>query len=140
MVPHSGLLIGNILSGENKKIYGIGTSKQFLGEEVSPSDVIRSLIKEFNEKHKYDVKVKDSDIILDFAYAKLGYAVVSDIDKKGMREFAQYESLLVDPVYSGRAAGGMLDLLERKKIPENANVLFLHTGGAPAIFTDLFKF
>jgi D-cysteine desulfhydrase len=46
---------------------------------------------------------------------------------------------LVDPVYTGRALGGMIDLIEKKIISKEENVLFWHTGGSPAIFSSKYK-
>ena len=47
---------------------------------------------------------------------------------------AQTEGLLVDPVYTGRAAAGLIDLCRRGVIGRDESVLFWHTGGAPALF------
>jgi len=50
--------------------------------------------------------------------------------------FAKYEGLLLDPVYTGRAAAGMIDLIRKGAFRKNETVLFLHTGGQPALFAD----
>ncbi|MFA9407003.1 MAG: D-cysteine desulfhydrase family protein, partial [Anaerolineales bacterium] len=42
--------------------------------------------------------------------------------------------ILLDPVYTGRAAGGMIDLIKQGKIPPDERILFWHTGGTPALF------
>jgi D-cysteine desulfhydrase len=44
------------------------------------------------------------------------------------------EGLLLDPVYTGKAFAGLLDLLEQEKLGQSEPVIFLHTGGAPALF------
>ena len=137
---HSGLIIGNILNERKKKIYGISTSKQFMGEEYSPFNFVNNLVQEFNKMTNYNLELKKEDFILDLRFSESGYAVISNEDKKGILEFARNEGILVDPVYTGRAAGGMIEILRLKEIPEKSNVLFLHTGGGPAIFTDLMKF
>ena len=48
--------------------------------------------------------------------------------------FARMEGILLDPVYTGRAAAGMLDLIRQGVITADQKVLFWHTGGTPAIF------
>jgi len=50
--------------------------------------------------------------------------------------FAKHEGLLLDPVYTGRAAAGMIDLIRKKFFKKDETVLFLHTGGQPALFAD----
>ena len=51
-----------------------------------------------------------------------------------INELALNEGILLDPVYTGRAFYGMLDCLKKKKIKQNSNILFWHTGGLPALF------
>ena len=53
--------------------------------------------------------------------------------------FARHEGILLDPVYTGRAAGGMIDLIKNGFFKTNENVLFWHTGGSPAIFAENYK-
>ena len=67
------------------------------------------------------------------------YEKMSENEKKAITLFAQKEAIIVDPVYTGRAAGAMLYMLENNEIPKNSNVLFLHTGGTPLIFSDIFS-
>ena len=48
--------------------------------------------------------------------------------------FAQEEGILLDPVYSGKAAAGMIDLIKTGKLPAGETIVFLHTGGAVGLF------
>jgi len=50
--------------------------------------------------------------------------------------YAKYEGLLLDPVYTARAAAGMIDLIRKGFFETTETVLFLHTGGQPALFAD----
>ncbi len=50
--------------------------------------------------------------------------------------FAKYEGLLLDPVYTGRAAAGMIDLIRQGFFGSEESVLFWHTGGTPALFAE----
>jgi 1-aminocyclopropane-1-carboxylate deaminase/D-cysteine desulfhydrase-like pyridoxal-dependent ACC family enzyme len=47
---------------------------------------------------------------------------------------ARAEGILLDPVYTGKAFGGMLDLIEKGELGSNEPIIFLHTGGLPALF------
>jgi len=47
---------------------------------------------------------------------------------------ARTEGILADPVYSGKALDGMLDLIRQGYFKETDKILFIHTGGAPALF------
>jgi 1-aminocyclopropane-1-carboxylate deaminase/D-cysteine desulfhydrase-like pyridoxal-dependent ACC family enzyme len=50
--------------------------------------------------------------------------------------FARTEGLLLDPVYTGRAAAGMIDLIRQGYFKPDETILFWHTGGTPALFSD----
>jgi len=69
-------------------------------------------------------------------YCKAGYGVLTDLEREAIRLFATHEGLLLDPVYTGRAAAGMIDLIRKKFFKKDETVLFLHTGGQPALFAD----
>ena len=51
-----------------------------------------------------------------------------------MRLFASHEGVLLDPVYTGKAAAGLIDLVRSGEIARDERVLFVHTGGAPALY------
>jgi len=81
------------------------------------------------------------DVLVNAGYLGGGYGVVGDLEREAIRLMAQAEGILLDPVYTGRAFGGMVDLLRSSAdtfiSPDRfgpANVLFWHTGGQPALF------
>jgi len=55
-------------------------------------------------------------------------------ERETIRLLAKLEGILVDPVYTGKAFGGMLDLIRKGAIGKDERVLFWHTGGQPALF------
>ncbi len=63
-----------------------------------------------------------------------GYAVMGEPEREAIRLCAQTEGLLVDPVYTGRAMAGLIDLIRAGEFRPGQNVLFWHTGGTPALF------
>jgi D-cysteine desulfhydrase len=81
------------------------------------------------------------EILVDDSYLGAGYGVVGDLEREAIRLLARTEGILLDPVYTGRAFGGLVDLLRTRPdtfaAPNGAgpaNVLFWHTGGQPALF------
>jgi 1-aminocyclopropane-1-carboxylate deaminase/D-cysteine desulfhydrase-like pyridoxal-dependent ACC family enzyme len=62
-----------------------------------------------------------------------GYAVVGDRERDAIRTVARIEGLLLDPVYTGRAMGGMIDLIRTGALDRSQRVLFWHTGGTAAL-------
>jgi 1-aminocyclopropane-1-carboxylate deaminase/D-cysteine desulfhydrase-like pyridoxal-dependent ACC family enzyme len=47
---------------------------------------------------------------------------------------ARTEGILLDPVYSGKAFVGLLDLLRQGRFADDEQIIFLHTGGSPALW------
>jgi D-cysteine desulfhydrase family pyridoxal phosphate-dependent enzyme len=62
-----------------------------------------------------------------------GYAVVGDLERDAIRTVARTEGLLLDPVYTGRAMGGLIDLIHRGEFKRTESILFWHTGGTAAL-------
>lgn len=63
-----------------------------------------------------------------------GYGVVGETEREGIQLLAQQEGLLMDPVYTGRAMGALIDLTRWGAFTRGQSVLFWHTGGMPALF------
>ena len=60
---------------------------------------------------------------------------MSDLDREAIRITAKYEGILLDPVYTGRAMGALIDMIRNKYFCKNDKILFWHTGGTPALFS-----
>ncbi|MGD2164471.1 MAG: D-cysteine desulfhydrase family protein [Anaerolineae bacterium] len=63
-----------------------------------------------------------------------GYGVVGDLERQAIHTVATAEGLLLDPVYTGRAFGGLLDLIQHGAFERDETVLFWHTGGTGGLF------
>lgn len=72
-------------------------------------------------------------VVLD-AYLGPGYAVETPEAIEAIRLAARTEGLYLDPVYTGKAMAGLIDLIRRGEIGSQETVVFLHTGGAPGLF------
>lgn len=66
-------------------------------------------------------------------YLGEGYAMVSELEREAIQMVAQLEGVLLDPVYTGRAMGGLIDLIRWGAFTRGQSVLFWHTGGAAAL-------
>ncbi len=67
-------------------------------------------------------------------YVGEGYSLPTEGMVEAVRLFARLEGILLDPVYTGKTAAGLIDLVRKGHFKEGENVLFLHTGGAPALY------
>ncbi len=81
-----------------------------------------------------DLKVNRNEIRVDDAYIGAGYGLPSPAGLEAIRLVAQTEGIFLDPVYTGKAMAGLIDLIRSGEINHRQRVLFLHTGGAPSLF------
>jgi len=85
--------------------------------------------------------VKDSDIIVNDGYFGEGYGRPTDAGIAAIRTVGENEGVILDPVYTGKCMSAMLDLVKSGKLESPRDLVFLHTGGAPAIhpYADFFR-
>ena len=63
-----------------------------------------------------------------------GYGIPTPGTIEAIELFAQLEGILLDPVYSAKGAAGLIDLIRKGQFREGERIVFLHTGGAAALF------
>jgi D-cysteine desulfhydrase len=75
------------------------------------------------------------DSILCFGeYVGPGYSIPTSAMAEAVRLLARTEGVLLDPVYTGKAMAGLIDLSRKGFFHKNENILFVHTGGSPALY------
>lgn len=132
---HAGLTLGKRVFGYRGEVLGISIdeSEAWLKTRVSALATAASeLLGERIEFSPVDVMATD-------AYCQAGYGVLTGAEREAVRLFARYEGLLLDPVYTGRAAAGLIDLIRKGFFKKGESVLFWHTGGQPALFADKYS-
>ena len=78
--------------------------------------------------------VKRENVIANTDYVGGGYGVPTDGMVEAVAMFASTEAILLDPVYSGKGAAGLIDLIRKGFFKKDENIVFLHTGGAQGLF------
>ncbi|HEX9332812.1 MAG TPA: D-cysteine desulfhydrase family protein [Anaerolineales bacterium] len=129
---HAGLVLGQRVFGYNGKVLGISIdeSEEWLKTHVS------KLASDASEKMGERIEFTPTDVSANADYCAAGYGVLTDAEREAIQLFAKYEGLLLDPVYTGRAAAGMIDLIRKGFFRTDETILFWHTGGQPALFAD----
>lgn len=131
----AGLAAGAHALGWNIPILGISIDE--------PGDRLRSSVASLATQTAGHIghphQFAPSEILVDDGYLSGGYGVVGDLERDAIDLMARTEGILLDPVYTGRAFGGLLDILRRAldTLPARGprpRLLFWHTGGAPALF------
>jgi L-cysteate sulfo-lyase len=75
-----------------------------------------------------------SQIDVNDDYLGEGYGMMGEPEREAIQLTAQMEGILLDPVYTGRAMAGLIDLIRWGAFTRQQTVLFWHTGGSPALF------
>lgn len=126
----AGLVVGARALGFHGRVLGISVDK--------PKDHLASHVAGLaTETAAYlgqSLTFAPADIEVDDAYLGGGYAVVGEPEREAIRLFARTEGLLLDPVYTGRAAAGLIDLIRKGRFTQDETVLFWHTGGTAGLF------
>lgn len=128
----AGMILGALAWLFTGKILGIAIE----GTTAELSQIIRQLISECMDLNQLHMRVPESMINVNDAYTGMGYGVMGEPEVESIRLFAKHEGLLLDPVYTGRAAAGMIDLIRKGFFSKEDKVLFWHTGGTPALFAE----
>ena len=77
---------------------------------------------------------KEDDFSLNCDYLGSGYAMPGELEFDAIRTLARTEGILLGPVYTARAMGGLIHLIRTRFFSKGQTVLFWHTGGTPEVF------
>ena len=129
---HAGLVLGQRVFGYKGKVLGISIDEpeEWLKTHVS------ALASDASERLGERIDFDPAEVFANADYCKAGYGVLTDAESEAVRLFAKYEGLLLDPVYTGRAAAGLIDLIRKGYFKKDETILFWHTGGTPALFAE----
>ena len=103
-----------------------------------PRDELQSIILELAHQIcgllRLNLEFQADEVDVDDRYLGGGYAVMGELEREAIELFASTEGILLDPVYTGRAAAGMIDRIRKGEFELEERILFWHTGGTPALF------
>ena len=128
----AGLVLGQRLFKYPGKVLGISVDEP---QAVLQERVAR-LASDCSEKFGPRIDFTTDEVLVNADYCASGYGVLTEGERQAVRLFARTEGLLLDPVYTGRAAAGLIDLVRRGFFKKDETVLFWHTGGGPALFAE----
>ncbi len=130
----AGLVVGKKIFQQGFDLIGIGIDKGEAGDGPF-SDHVLQLAGATADRLNVDDDFCRTDIIVRNTYLGDGYGVVGDLERRAIRLTAETEGILLDPVYTGRAMGGLMDMIKKGEFSSRDTVLFWHTGGLPALFS-----
>jgi len=126
----AGLLAGARALGRPVEVVGISVS--------DPKDAFTSIVIQIAAETAralgLDPSIRKDDVIVLDEYIKDGYGVVTADVAEVIRLVFAREGIVLDPVYTGKAMAGLVDLVKRGRFSKDDKVVFWHTGGTPALF------
>ena len=130
----AGLAAGRALLGADMRIVSVAVSPKDEGYEARTADLANRALGVIGASN--DVRVSADDLQVERGYFAPGYEIPNERGNAAIRRLARTEGVLMDTVYSGKAFGGLLDHIERGLVPQGSTVVFWHTGGATALFSE----
>ena len=131
----AGLVLGAKRANFKGKVLGISVD----GTAETLRSLVAPLATETSLLLRDKIKFTPDEILVNADYTGEGYAIMGTAEKEAILLFARMEGLLLDPVYTGRAAAGMIDLIRKGFFKSSDKVLFWHTGGSPALFPNQYS-
>lgn len=126
----AGMILGARMFGFRGQILGISIDE--------PADELKqrvaSIASDSGEFLGEQTVFQADEVKVNDGFLGVGYGEMGDLERDAIDLFARYEGLLLDPVYTGRAAGGLIELIRTGFFPIDSTILFWHTGGTPALF------
>ena len=126
----SGLTLGVALSGIDAEVVGVSISRS-VPDRVAK---VRQIMAE--SCGHLDLPVPDASPTVWGDYIGRGYGMATELSQRALETVAFSEGILLDPVYTAKAFGGLMGEIEAGRVRRSDLVVFIHTGGTPALFAD----
>ncbi|MDU5453816.1 D-cysteine desulfhydrase [Pseudescherichia vulneris] len=124
---HAGLAVGLEQLMPEAELIGVTVSRK--RDEQKPKVVAlqQAIARELEVEAKADIVLWDD-------YFAPGYGTPNEEGVEAIKLLARLEGILLDPVYTGKAMAGLIDGINQNRFKDQGPILFIHTGGAPALF------
>ena len=126
---HAGLITGFHGTNSNLPVIGINVSRPKAEQE----ELVYDLVKQTAAHVGIASEIPREEILCFGDYVGPGYSLATDQMAEAVRMLARLEGILMDPVYTGKAMAGLIDLVRQGYFKREESVLFIHTGGSPAL-------
>jgi D-cysteine desulfhydrase len=127
---HAGLAVGFYGNNSNIPVTGINISRRKEAQE----NLVFDLARKTAERLGLQTALPRESIVCFDEYVGPGYSLPTDDMIAAVKLLARTEGILLDPVYTGKAMAGLIGLIKQGYFKQGDNVLFVHTGGSPALY------
>jgi D-cysteine desulfhydrase/L-cysteate sulfo-lyase len=130
----AGFVLGNLLAGRPVRIVGISSAPPGMPAAVGVPPVEDLIHGGAEALNRAPEKPTSSDTAIDYSFAGQAYGSTTPECVEAIRNAARDEGILLDPVYTGKAMAGLMEMTRRRDIGTEGAIVFWHTGGMPALF------
>lgn len=127
---HAGIVAGMTGINANIPITGVSVNRS---KEIQ-TDAVWNLAKATAERVGISNEIKRELVQVTDEYVGPGYSLPTNEMIEAVQLLAKTEGILLDPVYTGKVMAGLIGMIRSEKFKKEDNVLFLHTGGSPALY------
>jgi D-cysteine desulfhydrase len=127
---HAGLVAGFHAQSADLPVVGVSVR----AERGPQEEKIHALAQQVAELAGSRTQVARDTVAVVDDYVGPGYSLPTDDMVEAVRLFARLEGILLDPVYTGKAAAGLIGMARSGQFRSDERVVFLHTGGSPALY------
>jgi D-cysteine desulfhydrase len=127
---HAGLVTGFWGNNSNIPVIGINVSRPKGDQEK----LVYNLVQRTAKHVGLNSDVPRAAVVCYDEYVGPGYSLPTPEMAEAVRMLARLEGVLIDPVYTGKAMAGLIDLVRKGTFDPQENILFIHTGGSPALY------
>jgi D-cysteine desulfhydrase len=127
---HAGLVTGFHGNNSNIAVVGINVSRPKDDQE----ERVYALVQSTAEHVGVNSDIPREAVVCFDEYVGPGYSLPTSEMAEAVRMLARLEGVLIDPVYTGKAMAGLIDLVRKGNFNKDENILFIHTGGSPALY------
>lgn len=132
----AGMVVGFAADGRADRVIGIDASAK---PAQTRAQILR-IARHTAELVELGRPITEADVVLDERYGGPEYGLPNEGTMEAIRLCARTEAMLTDPVYEGKSAAGMIDMVRKGEFPEGSRVLYAHLGGVPALNAYSFLF
>jgi D-cysteine desulfhydrase len=126
----SGLTLGFALAGSDAQVVGVSISNSV------PDRVARCRAIMAESCEHLDLALPNAAPVIWGGYVGPGYGMPTELSSRALATAARTEGLILDPVYTAKALGGLIGEVEAGRVKRDELVVFVHTGGTPALFAE----
>ena len=127
---HTGILGGLRALGNEASVYGICVRRN----KEPQHERVCARVRQLAEMLHIEDRLSEKDVWVDDLDLGHGYGQLTDGLREAIELVGVHEGILLDPTYTGKAMAGLLELARRGTWTKDQNVIFIHTGGTPALF------